>query len=158
MAPGRHLTHWSSKDRARQAVEDGSGSALSARSIRTLLNAVDLPPHRTRYWKTARWDAEFKQRAEKILWGAAREDDLGGGGGGWRSRFTPVPASWRDQAELLLDAFADRSLKRGSWCSRADFGVPGEHAWPEDNRLDAHPFEGTWTNPKLRRWFADHEP
>ena len=28
------------------------------------------------------------------------------------------------------------------------------HAWPEYNRLYAHPFEWTWTNQKMRRWFA----
>ena len=29
---------------------------------------VDLQPHRTRYWRTARLDARFKERAEKVLW------------------------------------------------------------------------------------------
>jgi DDE superfamily endonuclease len=29
---------------------------------------VDLQPHRTRYWKTARLDAQFKERAEQVLW------------------------------------------------------------------------------------------
>ena len=35
--------------------------------------------------------------------------------GWWRSRFTPVHASWLDEAELLLDAFSYHYLKRGSW-------------------------------------------
>jgi hypothetical protein len=79
--------------------------------------------------------------------------------GGWvEESIHTVHASWLDQAELLLDAFAYRSLKRGSWCSRADFIEHVEHAWPEYNRLYAHPFEWTWTNQKMRRWFADHEP
>ena len=42
--------------------------AISAATIRRILHDVDLQPHRTRYWKTVRWDAEFKQRAEKVLW------------------------------------------------------------------------------------------
>ena len=29
---------------------------------------MDLQPHRTRYWRTARLDAQFKERAEKVLW------------------------------------------------------------------------------------------
>ena len=33
-----------------------------------ILNDVDLQPHRTRYWKTARLDAKFKERAEQVLW------------------------------------------------------------------------------------------
>ena len=32
------------------------------------MHDVDLQPHRTRYWRTARLDNQFKQRAEKILW------------------------------------------------------------------------------------------
>ena len=29
---------------------------------------MDLQPHRTRYWRTARLDERFKERAEKVLW------------------------------------------------------------------------------------------
>ena len=29
---------------------------------------MDLQPHRTRYWRTARLDSQFKERAEKVLW------------------------------------------------------------------------------------------
>jgi hypothetical protein len=76
IAKGLHITHWSSKDLARQAVEDGIVSAISDRSIRTILNEVDLQPHRTRYGKTARLDTEFKQRAEKILWCCANAERL----------------------------------------------------------------------------------
>jgi DDE superfamily endonuclease len=265
LAKGLHITHWTSKDLARQAVEDGIIPAISDRTVRTILDEVDLQPHRTRYWKTARLDDEFKRRAEKVLWcytnagrrarkgywvvcvdekpncqvlerhpirrsipgsieqrefeyvrhgtvnilaflivhggrmeaacveaknarnyigelakfrrrhrhlrgaylihdgdpshtAAITEGYLDGCGGRWRSRFTPVHASWLDQAELLLDAFAYRYLKRGSWCSRAEFIEHVGHAWPEYNRLYAHPFEWTWTNQKMRRRFADHEP
>ena len=41
---------------------------LSSRTVRKILSAVDLQPHRTRYWKTARLDAQFKERAEQVLW------------------------------------------------------------------------------------------
>jgi hypothetical protein len=53
---------------ARQAVIDGLVPSISARTVRRILQEVDLQPHRTRYWKTARLDALFKARTEKILW------------------------------------------------------------------------------------------
>jgi hypothetical protein len=31
-------------------------------------------------------------------------------------------------------------------------------SWPEYNRLNAHPFEWTWMNQKMRRWFVEHAP
>jgi hypothetical protein len=31
-------------------------------------------------------------------------------------------------------------------------------SWQEYNRLYAHPFEWTWTNPKMRQWYAQHAP
>src|SRR5262245_53051311 len=68
VAEGLHLTHWTSQDLARQAVADRIISAISARTVRQILKDVDLQPHRTRYWKTSRLDAQFKQRAEQVLW------------------------------------------------------------------------------------------
>jgi hypothetical protein len=53
---------------ARQAVADGIVAGISERTVRYILNDVDLQPHRTRYWKTARLDARFKERAEQVLW------------------------------------------------------------------------------------------
>jgi DDE superfamily endonuclease len=264
IAKGLHITHWTSKDLARQAVEDGIIPSISDRTVRSILDGVDLQPHRTRYWRTARVDAEFKRRAEKVLWcygnadrlakrgywvvcadekpncqvlerrpirrsipgsieqqefeytrhgtvnilaflivhsgrmeascieakdaktyvdalagfrrrhrylrgvylihdgdpshTAATEDYLVGCDGWWKSRFTPVHASWLDQAEILLNAFSFHYLKRTSWRSQGEFIEHVGHAWPEYNRLYAHPFEWTWTNHKMRRWYADHTP
>ena len=76
VAKGLHITHWSSEDLARQAVLDGIVPAISARTIRRILNDVDLQPHRTRYWRTARLDAQFKERAEKVLWCYANAERL----------------------------------------------------------------------------------
>src|SRR6516164_92048 len=67
-AKGLHITHWTSADLARQAVADGITDRLSPRSVRRILAAVDLQPHRSRYWRTARPDARFKERAEMVLW------------------------------------------------------------------------------------------
>lgn len=68
IARGLHITHWSSEDLARQVVADKIAREISPRTVRDILQNVDLQPHRTRYWKTSRLDADFKQRAEKILW------------------------------------------------------------------------------------------
>jgi transposase len=68
IAKGLHITHWSSEDLARQAVDDKIIPAISPATVRRILHDVDLQPHRTRYWKTARLDAQFKARAEQVLW------------------------------------------------------------------------------------------
>jgi hypothetical protein len=68
VAEGLHITHWTSQDLARQAVADGIVKAISSRTVRRILQDVDLQPHRTRYWRTTRLDERFKERAEKVLW------------------------------------------------------------------------------------------
>ena len=263
VAKGLHITHWSSEDLARQAAADGIVASISPRTVRLILNQVDLQPHRTRYWRTSRLDPRFKARAEKVLWcygnaerlarrgywvvcadevpnfqvlerhpirrsipgsieqrefdytrhgtvnllaflvvhtGRMRAVVLGqnnaanyipelelfrcrhrrlrgvylihdggpshiagataeyfaGCHGWWRPRLTPARASWLDQAELLIHAFEDRYLKRGSWHDREEFVQHVMDSWPEYNELHAHPFEWTWTNQKMRQWFARH--
>jgi len=262
IAKGLHLTHWTSQDLARQAVVDGILPAISARTVRRILHEVDLQPHRTRYWKTARLDEQFKQRTEKILWCYANAQRLVAKGWWivcvdempnlqaiervplrraipgsieqqefeytrhgtvnvlmflivhsgrmeascpahkdavhyiqalrrfrrrhhhlrgvfliqdgdsshtaaatetyfsvqpwWRPRFTPVHASWLNQAELLNEAFSYRYLKRRSWHSRQELIDHIDAAWPEYNQLYAHPFHWTWTNQKMRKWFDEH--
>ena len=68
IARGLHVTHWSSFELARQAVRDGIIEAIDPATVRRILDAVDLQPHRTRYWRTARLDDQFKERAEAVLW------------------------------------------------------------------------------------------
>jgi hypothetical protein len=68
IAKGLHVTHWTSSDLARQAVSDGIVETISPRTVWQILHDVDLQPHRTRYWKTAHLNAEFKARAERVLW------------------------------------------------------------------------------------------
>ena len=89
---------------------------------------------------------------------AATADYLAGCGGWWHPRLTPAHASWLNQAELLVNAFGSRYLKRGSWSSRDAFIEHVSASWPEYNRLYAHPFEWTWTNNQMRDWFATHAP
>ncbi len=76
IAEGLHITHWTSADLAFQAVADGIIRTISSRTVRQILHDVDLQPHRTRYWKTARLDAQFKERAEKVLWCYANAEKL----------------------------------------------------------------------------------
>lgn len=263
VARGLHITHWSREDLASQAVADGIVPTISARTIGRILDAVDLQPHRTRYWRTSRLDAQFKERAEKVLWCYAEAKRLARRGiwvvcadempnrqvlervpirrsipgsveqqefdyirhgtvnilnflvvhtgemeavcleandadhyvpalmqfrrnhrrlrgiylihdggpshishstreyfdscrGWWRPRFTPTRASWLDQAELLNHAFDLRYLKRGSWKSRTAYIDHVMSSWPEYNQRYAHPFEWTWTNRKMRLWYAEH--
>lgn len=68
IAKGLHITHWCSADLARQAILDGIVPTISPRTVRRILHGVDLQPHRTRFWKTASLNAEFMERAVKILW------------------------------------------------------------------------------------------
>jgi hypothetical protein len=74
----------------------------------------------------------------------------------WKSRFTPVKASWLDQAEMLNGAFGCRYLRRASWEDRDQFRAYIHAAGKEYNRLYAHPFEWTWTNQQMRKWFGKH--
>ena len=85
-------------------------------------------------------------------------DYLAGFDGWWRPRLTPAHASWLNQGELLNNAFGGRYLRRGSWASREEYIAHVAASWPEYNRLYAHPFEWTWTNQKMRRWFAVMPP
>lgn len=262
VAKGLHITHWNSQDLARQAIADGIVRRISAATVRRILQAVDLQPHRTRYWKTGRVDALFKHRAGQVLWcyanarrlmeqgiltvcvdemptlqalerqpirpaipGAIEKQEFEYIRHGtvnvlvflivptgymqalclerkdavhyidaleqfryqhrqqqgvfliqdgdpshtatattkyfkahpwWRPRFTPAHASWLNQGELLNNAFRYYYLRRGSWSSRQALIDHINAAWPEYNQRYAHPFEWTWTNAKMRQWFAEH--
>jgi transposase len=74
----------------------------------------------------------------------------------WRPRLTPTHASWLNQAELLVNTFKAHYVRRGSWTSREQFLKHIQAACPEYNQRYAHPFEWTWTNQKMRQWFARH--
>jgi hypothetical protein len=73
-----------------------------------------------------------------------------------RPLLTPAHASWLDQAELLLRAFAERYLKRGSWASRQAMVNHIAASWPEYNRWFAHPFDWSWTRYKMHTWMDRH--
>ena len=76
----------------------------------------------------------------------------------WRARYTPVHASWLNQAEILINNFSHHYLKRQSWTSREAFIKHVLASEPEYNHRYGHPIEWTWTNQKMRQWFAKHIP
>jgi hypothetical protein len=59
---------------------------------------------------------------------------------------------------MLVKAFKGRYRKRGTWDSRDEFVAHVEAAWSEYNERYAHPLRWMWTNPQMRRWFAQHAP
>jgi hypothetical protein len=67
---------------------------------------------------------------------------------------TPAHASWLNQGELLLRAFAQRYLKRGDWKSQSHLMGHLQAAWHEYNQWFAHPFTWSWTRRKMRDWVA----
>lgn len=66
--------------------------------------------------------------------------------------FTPTNASWLNQAELLLDAFTLRYLKRGSWTGQEDMITHLHHSRAEYNQRFAHPFDWQWSCRDFRFW------
>ena len=66
--------------------------------------------------------------------------------------YTPPHASWLNQAELLLGAFSERYIKRGSRDSRQAMINHLDASWPEYNELFAHPFQWSWTRLDFHQW------
>lgn len=69
-----------------------------------------------------------------------------------RVLFTPVNASWLNQAESLLQAFSARYLVRGSWVSKMALIDHLFVSRLEYNRYFAHPFDWEWTRSDFRFW------
>jgi hypothetical protein len=69
-----------------------------------------------------------------------------------RVLFTPVNASWLNQAESLIEAFADHYLHRGSWTSKLAMIDHLLAARIEYNHYFAHPFVWHWTRADFRFW------
>lgn len=249
---------------AEAVVENGILTTVHYSTIHLILESVDLQPHRTRYWKTARLEESFKERAEQVLWCYEHVERLVGEGylvvcvdekpniqalerecptvparpglvrrtefeyirhgtvnmlfyhyldngqmvghclprndaehyihsldcfrkahrdakgvyliqdngsshvaeatqqffaqepEWWRPRYTPPHASWLNQAELLIGAFSRRYLRGGSWNSAEALARHLDASWREYNERYAHPFQWTWSRPKMRKWYYAH--
>ena len=66
--------------------------------------------------------------------------------------FTPTNTSWLNQAEALLEAFSERYLIRGSWCSRPTMIRHLIDSTEDYNQRFAHPFDWKWTCRDFRYW------
>ncbi len=73
---GWKATHWSQRSLAQAASELEYVDSIHQTTVRDILCAADLQPHRFRYWKTTVWDDEAVERALKILWYYERIDSL----------------------------------------------------------------------------------
>ena len=76
--------------------------------------------------------------------------------GWWKTRYTSANASWLNQAEILIHAFKHYYLKRASWKSQEELRTHVMASWTEYNHRYARHVEWTWTNYKMRQWFAKH--
>ena len=66
--------------------------------------------------------------------------------------YTPPNASWLNQAEALLEAFSERYLLRGSWCSRTQIIEHTQASTHDYNRHFAHPFAWQWSCRAFQYW------
>ncbi len=73
---GLKMTHWSTRSLARIAMQRGLVSHIAHSTVSLILRDADLQPHRRRYWITPTLNAEFLQRASRILWLYERVDSL----------------------------------------------------------------------------------
>lgn len=80
------------------------------------------------------------------------------GHGRFRPLYTPVHASWLNQAELLLRAFTDKYLKHFEASSRQRLIDHLNASWLEYNERFAHPFHWSWTRRQLHDWAAKKQP
>jgi len=67
-AYGLHLSRWDCRSLQQVVVEQAVVPAIHYTTVAHILAGASLQPHRSRYWKTARLDAEFLTLAAKVLW------------------------------------------------------------------------------------------
>lgn len=62
------LTHWSTRSLTAIARKRLHRPHLAHSTLSLILREANLQPHRSRYWKTPTLNAEFVERASRILW------------------------------------------------------------------------------------------
>ena len=70
-----------------------------------------------------------------------------------RPHYTPVRASWLNQAELALNAFASRYTRGAVTGGRSQLVARIEAGFEDYNTHYALPFEWSFTRPALRDWW-----
>ena len=119
IAKGLHITHWSSEDLARQAVEDGIVGSISPATVRRLLHDVDLQPHRTRdIGRRPVWMPGSKSERSKSFGAMGMRSD-------WRNKASGSFVSMRSRPSRFwsVNPFAGRSPARLSTRSSTILGM-----------------------------------
>jgi len=65
---GLEMTHWSTRTLAEIAMKRGLVPHIAQSTVSLILKQADLQPHRVRSWITPTLNAEFLERAGRILW------------------------------------------------------------------------------------------
>ncbi len=73
---GLEMTHWSTRSLAEVAMKRGLVSHIAHSTVSLILRNADLQPHRNQYWITPTLNADFLQRASRILWVYERTEAL----------------------------------------------------------------------------------
>jgi hypothetical protein len=73
---GLRMTHWSRRSLAKVAALRGLVPKIAHSTVSLILQAADLQPHRSRYWKTPTINADFEAKAARVLWCYERAFDL----------------------------------------------------------------------------------
>ncbi|MEW6103649.1 MAG: IS630 family transposase, partial [bacterium] len=66
----------------------------------------------------------------------------------------PFHASWLNQAEILLNIFSNKYIKRGSWNDKDKFINHLYTSLDKYNNRSAHPFEWSFTRHAMRNWYS----
>ena len=65
---GLEMTHWSTRSLAAIAMKRGLLPHIAHSTVSLILREADLQPHRSRNWITPTLNADFLQRAGRVLW------------------------------------------------------------------------------------------
>ena len=104
---GWKVTHWSQRSLAQAASELEYVDRIHATTVRDILHAVGLQPHRFRYWKTTVWDDEAVERALKILWYYERIESL------WQRGEVIICADEKPNLQVLERAMPTQLMRPG---------------------------------------------
>jgi DDE superfamily endonuclease len=91
-AYGRHLARWDCRSLQQVALERAVVGAIPYTTGARLVAAASLPPHRSRYWKTATIAERFVTKAARIWWRYAR--------GAWLYERGEVVLCWDEKPNL----------------------------------------------------------
>ena len=101
------MTHWSQRDLAQAASELEYVDRIHPTTIRDILRAADLHPHRFRFWKTTVWDDEAVARALKILWYYERIESF------WRRGEVIICADEKPNIQVVERAMPTQPMRSG---------------------------------------------